>query len=156
MIFQSDRGCRAITFYWIMRLLPIPPLIYALYAYWHWSLLIAYIFFAIFWFGCILVWLHRCSLDRLILGIELIADMDMYFVGGSNIVTACIKMDTPDDIEKFRQFVLDHFLKFRRCKSTVTRIMKHFFYREIEDKSVLNELVTIHDVEMDDDEAHQF
>ena len=74
-----------------------------------------------------------------------------------HIVTSCVKMDAPDDLERLRQFVHDHFIKFRKCRSTLVRICpSNYFFREITDQSILNNMVELHTEAMDDDEVHAF
>ena len=49
-----------------------------------------------------------------------------------HIVTTCVKMDAPKDLERLRQFVHDHFIKFRKCRSTVVKLYpSNYFFKEV-------------------------
>jgi len=122
-----EQGIRANALYFVIRAGPIIAWFYTFYADSHWLMLTVYAIVSFIWYRGIMLWLHRLGLDFPILGIELLVDGDSRFgiIDDPYIVTACIKMDAPDNLEQFRKFVLNHFKTFRRCKSTVVRIRNH-------------------------------
>ena len=97
------------------------------------------------------------------LGCDMLRDNDrMMQLAGSigvvqNIVATCIKIDAPDDLEQFRQFVHNHFMQYRKCRSTIVRICPtNYFFQEITDKSITDKITELHTEKLDDDEVHEF
>ena len=122
----TEKDLRANVLYHAIRGGPILAWCYA-FTVASWLMLLLYAILAFVWYRAILVWLHRIGLDLPILGIELLTDIDrcMQIVTRDRheyIVTACIKIDVPDDLDLFRKFVHSHFMTFRRCRSTIVRI----------------------------------
>ena len=99
-----------------------------------WLLMVAAGIFALIWCNAITMWMHRCGLDLVIFGLDLIADTDRGFLYISQetpiVVSACIKIDLPDNLDEFRQFVHGHFMSYRRCRSTIVRIWNNDFFKE--------------------------
>lgn len=67
-----------------------------------------------------------------------------------------MKMDAPDDLVKFKQKILDHFLQFRRCRSCILKIGGDFFAREVTDQKLLNNCVTIHNEKLSEEDVKHF
>ena len=127
---KYDQDIRANVLYFAIRVGPIIAWFYLFYADSNWLMIPLYAILSFIWYRGIMLWLHRLGLDLPILGIELLVDGDSGFALVSHftcpyIVTSCTKMDSPDDLEQFRKYVLNHFMTFRRCKSVLVRIRNH-------------------------------
>ena len=48
-----------------------------------------------------------------------------------------MKMDKPDDIEKFRQKVHDHFMKYDRCRSRIISVGNLYFFEKVEAENMV-------------------
>ena len=125
-----------------------------------WLLAVGTGIFALIWCNAIMVWMHRCGLDLALFGLDLLVDTDRAFnylcIQNPIPVTSCVKIDKPDNMDEFRQFVHSHFMGFRRCRSTIVRIWNDYFYKVEKRADVLESMVVIHDEPMDDDEVHAF
>ena len=85
---------------------------------WHligaWPALAGVCLLTLLWYRYGVIVIHKCGLDGLIFGMELIYGCDKTFlvwgVDQSPIVGTCIKMEKPDDMDLFRRKVLNHFL----------------------------------------------
>ena len=169
MVVTEPNCCKHLL-YFIIRLLPtfgfiatiVIPILYSDYwgYWWWWIIIVVTAIFAMVWHRGIMVWIHRCGLDLACFGLDLIADTDRGFLYISLeqpfIVSSCVKIDKPDDLEEFRTFVLSHFMGFRRCRSTIVRIWNNYFWKEEKRADVLESMVKVHLDALDDDEVHAF
>ena len=103
--------------------------------WWWWTIIVGTAIFAMVWHRCIMIWIHRCGLDVACFGLDLLVGTDrgmMYMDLEQHIaVSSCIKIDKPEDLNEFRQFVLSHFMGFRRVRSTVVRIWNNYFFKHL-------------------------
>ena len=48
-----------------------------------------------------------------------------------SFIMSYMKMDRPDDIEKFKQKVHDHFMKYDWCRSRIISVGKFYFFEKV-------------------------
>ena len=110
------------------------------------------------------MWIAKetCGLDLKLFGLELLTGIERTCCMLAPIreeqvaVIATIKMDAPDDIEKFRHKILNHFLQFRRYRSCLKQFGSDFFLSEVKDQSILNNIVTIHPEALTEEDVRRF